>query len=199
MANRYFFSHPDFTVGFGISPNQPWQLHIPMYTLCCDGSRTIPPVGNCTLPRRIFYIIYRDKYTTYILKNQVFSGSPGIFLLGEHVLIQKILYIFTPSPTEHINYYELYYSKTEPPTYNAAEQRDIWISPVCLNASYCFLEKSSDLLIFNNTNIMQIPINICPIPAIPEIDASIPLLNSVPHTCVRPLIRKPRPAMFKPI
>jgi hypothetical protein len=30
--------HPDFTVGIGISPIQPF------------GSRTVPPVGNHTLP-----------------------------------------------------------------------------------------------------------------------------------------------------
>ena len=47
----YIFSHPDFTVGYGISPYQP---------LCScaaraetkSGSRTLPPVGNYTLPRR---------------------------------------------------------------------------------------------------------------------------------------------------
>jgi len=41
---EFIFSHPDFTVGFGITPNQPY------------GSRTIPPVGNYTLPRRITFI-----------------------------------------------------------------------------------------------------------------------------------------------
>lgn len=35
--NDIFF-HPDFTVGFGVTPNQPY------------GSRAIPPVGNFTLP-----------------------------------------------------------------------------------------------------------------------------------------------------
>ena len=39
-----FFSHPDYTVGFGIAPNLP------------EGSRTIPPVGTCTLPRRTYSI-----------------------------------------------------------------------------------------------------------------------------------------------
>ena len=37
------FSHPDYTVGTGITPVQP----------CFHGSRTIPPVGNHTPPRRI--------------------------------------------------------------------------------------------------------------------------------------------------
>ena len=32
------------TVGFGISPNRP------------EGSRTVPPVGNCTLPRRTYSV-----------------------------------------------------------------------------------------------------------------------------------------------
>jgi len=33
-----FFFHPDYTVGFGVSPNQPF------------GSRALPPVGTFTLP-----------------------------------------------------------------------------------------------------------------------------------------------------
>jgi len=41
------FSHPDFTVGSGISPDQ--LLHCVGY----NRSRTIPPVGNYTRPRRI--------------------------------------------------------------------------------------------------------------------------------------------------
>ena len=43
-CNVQFFSHPDYTVGFGIAPNLP------------EGSRTIPPVGICTLPRRTYSI-----------------------------------------------------------------------------------------------------------------------------------------------
>jgi len=41
------FSHPDYTVGSGITPDQP------------IGSRALPPVGNYTLPRRgsSFFII----------------------------------------------------------------------------------------------------------------------------------------------
>jgi len=37
------FFHPDYTVGFGIQPNQPY------------GSRAIPPVGNHTPPWRRYY------------------------------------------------------------------------------------------------------------------------------------------------
>ena len=45
------FSHPDFTVGYGISPYQP----LCSCAACAEtksGSRTLPPVGNLTLPRR---------------------------------------------------------------------------------------------------------------------------------------------------
>ena len=38
MGKSIIFFHPDFTVGIGISPIQPF------------GSRTVPPVGNHTLP-----------------------------------------------------------------------------------------------------------------------------------------------------
>ena len=41
-----FFFHPDFTVGFGFTPNQP---HYAGRGLALKAS---PPVGNCTLPRR---------------------------------------------------------------------------------------------------------------------------------------------------
>jgi len=37
------FFHPDFTVGSGIAPDQPF------------GSRTLPPVGNYTQPWRLRY------------------------------------------------------------------------------------------------------------------------------------------------
>ena len=53
-SKRYaqFFSHPDYTVGFGISPNRP------------EGSRTIPPVGNCTLPRRTYSVALKYSIVT---------------------------------------------------------------------------------------------------------------------------------------
>jgi hypothetical protein len=38
-----FFSHPDYTVGFGIAPNQPNKAR-----------RLLLPVGNFTPPQRIF-------------------------------------------------------------------------------------------------------------------------------------------------
>lgn len=38
----HIFSHPDYTVGFGISPNQ-----LPD---CSSRSRAVPPVGTFTLP-----------------------------------------------------------------------------------------------------------------------------------------------------
>jgi len=45
MLDALFFFHPDFTVDFGISPNQSRNF----------GSRGLsPPVGNCTLPWRTF-------------------------------------------------------------------------------------------------------------------------------------------------
>lgn len=44
------FSHPDYTVGFGIAPNQPtWEV----------GSWTLPPVRIFTSPRNSGYIIMR--------------------------------------------------------------------------------------------------------------------------------------------
>lgn len=36
---RSIFFHPDYTVGFGIAPNP-----------AVAGSRTVPPIGNFTLP-----------------------------------------------------------------------------------------------------------------------------------------------------
>lgn len=42
LRNALIFFHPDCTVGFGITPNLPF-VH---------GSRTIPPVGIFTPPRR---------------------------------------------------------------------------------------------------------------------------------------------------
>ncbi len=44
---RHFFSHPDYTVGSGISPNQPLRL-----TDLCQ--RQSLSVRNHTLPRRMF-------------------------------------------------------------------------------------------------------------------------------------------------
>lgn len=60
----------------------------------------------------------------------------------------------------------------------------------------CFHHKS--FLIFCSNSIIHTPIRIWPIPAIPDIEASIPLLNSVPHTCVKPLIRNAVPEMLRP-
>lgn len=48
-----FFFHPDFTVGPGVSPSQPEQAFMISLTPG-SGSRTLPPVGNFTRPRRIF-------------------------------------------------------------------------------------------------------------------------------------------------
>ena len=50
------FSHPDFTVGYGISPYQP-LCSCTVYSRTKSGSRTLPPVGNLTLPRR-FVILF---------------------------------------------------------------------------------------------------------------------------------------------
>ena len=69
MVHCVTFSHPDYTVGFGITPNLPSRLHTSSessrasyrsYPLslpsACDSidmsQCTLPPVGNCTLPRR---------------------------------------------------------------------------------------------------------------------------------------------------
>jgi hypothetical protein len=55
------FSHPDFTVGFGISDFSDHQIS----RIC--GSRTLPPVGNSfvvTLPRRTFYILLKVSYNS---------------------------------------------------------------------------------------------------------------------------------------
>ena len=52
LETAVFFSHPDFTVGFGIlvyeSPNQPFVTVIIVCT-AAHGSRTLPPVGNSYL------------------------------------------------------------------------------------------------------------------------------------------------------
>ena len=56
-----FFSHPDYTVGFGIAPN-PAQKR----------SRTLPPIGNFTLPWRNFIFSY---YNTKTIWFQEFSHS----------------------------------------------------------------------------------------------------------------------------
>lgn len=53
-------------------------------------------------------------------------------------------------------------------------------------------------LIFSSSRIMETPIKIWPMPAIPEMEASTPRLNSAPQTCASPLIRKPRPVRFSP-
>jgi len=41
-AAFFIFSHPDFTVGSGITPDRPSII----------GSWTVPPVWNLTMPRR---------------------------------------------------------------------------------------------------------------------------------------------------
>jgi hypothetical protein len=46
------FSHPDYTVGFGISPNQPKTKRLTGF----ESKDSSPPVGNLTLPRRINYL-----------------------------------------------------------------------------------------------------------------------------------------------
>ena len=54
-----FFSHPDFTVGTGILI----KLMSHQFNHLC-GSRTIPPVGTCTLPRRISLFFLRIEYNS---------------------------------------------------------------------------------------------------------------------------------------
>jgi len=54
-----FFFHPDFTVGFGIAPNQS-----SMTKTIKNESRTIPPVGNFTLPRRLPLFFLQGHHTT---------------------------------------------------------------------------------------------------------------------------------------
>ena len=50
-----FFSHPDCTVGSGISPDRPF------------GSRALPPVGNRTLPRRYSFYVYACSIKWFVL------------------------------------------------------------------------------------------------------------------------------------
>ena len=64
-----FFFHPDFTVGPGVSPSQPEQAFMISLTPG-SGSRTLPPVGNFTRPRRIFS--YDCHYNTVFPRKQVF-------------------------------------------------------------------------------------------------------------------------------
>ena len=67
-SDKYvLFSHPDYTVGTGIPS---YESHRFSRTSC--GSRTIPPVGTCTRPRRFnsFYVIYY---------NSLEGGFQGLF------------------------------------------------------------------------------------------------------------------------
>lgn len=48
ITKYYVFSHLDFTIGFGISPNH------------ARSSRTIPPVGNFTRPWRLYLYYMED-------------------------------------------------------------------------------------------------------------------------------------------
>lgn len=66
-----FFSHPDCTVGSGITPDQ-----LPM-----AGRGLSPPVGTCTLPRRS-YSIYSIHYKSIVL---YFQGLCFLFNLYFHI------------------------------------------------------------------------------------------------------------------
>ena len=51
QQNLHVFSHPDYTVGFGITPNLP------------KGSRALPPVGTSTPPQRLLFSSARKDTT----------------------------------------------------------------------------------------------------------------------------------------
>ena len=74
--NAQFFSHPDYTVGFGISPNRP------------EGSRTIPPVGNRTLPRRTYSV--EEIITLHIDRVQYQSNAETHLLLPKYSFMTVI-------------------------------------------------------------------------------------------------------------
>ena len=68
-AGMNFFSHPDFTVGTGIPCHASFAQKSHRFSRRYCGSRTIPPVGTCTLPRRLnsFYSYY---YSALLIKMQ---------------------------------------------------------------------------------------------------------------------------------
>ena len=84
LYTAQFFSHPDFTVGSGISPDQPPCTH--------DGSRTIPPVGTFTRPRRIYSFVRYD-YTPLPKIFQCFfpTHRTESFFLPEQAKLSKHL------------------------------------------------------------------------------------------------------------
>ena len=68
FAILVIFFYPDFTVGFGIAPNRALLR-----------SRTLPPIGNFTLPRRHFYSVVPIKDISYIEVPQQFGQISEIF------------------------------------------------------------------------------------------------------------------------
>lgn len=71
----FFFSHPDFTVGFGITPNQPNDYHVAYYLHVCHSGRGLYRRSGITpcpeeFPYSIFYLhLY---FTTYHRKCQLY-------------------------------------------------------------------------------------------------------------------------------
>jgi hypothetical protein len=53
FTEKIIFSHPDFTVGSGISPDRALRLR-------ANGWAILPPVGNFTLPRRLYHAIFNN-------------------------------------------------------------------------------------------------------------------------------------------
>ena len=91
----HFFSHPDYTVGSGISPDQPAR---------CAGSRTLPPVGNSkesgmlrssfvTRPRRISFFSSLSLYALFFDYSRLFLEYSD----------WKILCSFRPCPIIVVN------------------------------------------------------------------------------------------------
>ncbi len=86
------FSHPDFTVGFGVSPNPPLLKVAPGHGL--KGFALSPPVGNFTLPRRnglfILFIISQEN-------TKVFKFAQKKRLKYEHFrrLNEKLCFVYS--------------------------------------------------------------------------------------------------------
>lgn len=91
LTHAALFSHPDYTVGTGITPVQP----------CFHGSRTIPPVGNHTPPRRIilkFLFIITHYKSTY---KYIFYLFFTMILCNIHINLHYSLYSKCMALSDH--------------------------------------------------------------------------------------------------
>lgn len=67
IYSHNLFFHPDFTVGSGISPDQPLAQVADFSSL-----KESPPVGNRTPPRRTYFLFICCQYNHFFLSRQSF-------------------------------------------------------------------------------------------------------------------------------